>query len=252
VTNDPLSLSPSASFVVERECGKGYQVTSAEGAHADECKGRALALLDALGQPDPKGPEEYFRWFGPIKPAGECVGVSVKLLPNGEVRCHQAWFLLPKAAPSRRHPVVLFACVLLAGLIVGALLGRILFVQDRETLPGPPLGNGSPVKDKRDPPPKDTPPDIGTAQLKVELASSRNLRAKLRKYLSQEGFAADRSNAVTDEKRSVKLIADLDKTPPPQETILLSNIEVTRLLVLLEKLEDLATSSIPSSKSERP
>jgi hypothetical protein len=46
----------------------------------------------------------------------------------------------------------------------------------------------------------------------------------------------------------VKLIADLDKTPPKQESIGLNNDEVAKLLRLLETLETINPK--PAQKSE--
>lgn len=249
--NQPASLSPSACFVVEREPGKGYQVTSAEGFYADELKGRALALLDTLGQPDPKGPAEYFRWVGPTTPAGEYVGVAVKLMPNGEARYHQAWFQDPKPVTRPVRSVGLRILVLLVVFAAGAFAGRTLLAPGGSTTPGPVSGNGGlPGSSKVDPPAKDGPPDVRLTRLNNELASSRDVRAKLKGYLSQEGFAADTSTPVVDERRSVKLIADLDKTPPPLETIRLSNLEVAKLLRLLETLDDWTINPKPAQKSE--
>jgi hypothetical protein len=86
------------------------------------------------------------------------------------------------------------------------------------------------------------------AKLKEELASSRKVRDKLKKYLSQKEFTEGTSKPVVDERRSVKLIADLDKTPPDQESIGLKNVEVAKLLSLLETLETIDPE--PAQKSE--
>src|SRR5690606_28128834 len=109
--NQPSNLTPSACFVIERERGKGYQVTSAEGPCADEWRTRALTLLDVLGQPDPKGPAEYCRWVGPITPSEEYVSVSVKLMPNGEARYHQVWFEVPKPVTRPARSIGLLSLV---------------------------------------------------------------------------------------------------------------------------------------------
>jgi hypothetical protein len=237
--------------VIERVPSEGYQVTSAEGRYADEWKGRALALLDTLGQPDPKGPAEYYRWVGPITPSGEYVGVSVQLTPNGEARYHQAWFQAAKPMTRPTRSIGLLILVMLVTFAAGAFAGRTLFAPGVPTTPGPISGNGgSPGTSKVDPPAKYVPPDMRLTKLKNELASSRNLRAKLKGYLAQEGFAADTLTPVVDEKRSVKLIADLDKTPPPLETIRLSNIEVAKLVRLLETLDEWTTNPKPPQQSE--
>ena len=180
--NQPTNLSPSACFVVEREPGKGYQVASAEGDYAAEWKGRALDLLDSLGQPDPKGPAEYFRWVGPITPSGEYVGVSVKLMPNGEARYHQAWFQVPKRTHRYARSIGSVIVVLLLVFAADAFAWRNLGVPDSQTAPAPVAHEaGSPGNSKPVPPVKDAPPDVRTTTLKNELASSRDVWAKLKK-----------------------------------------------------------------------
>jgi hypothetical protein len=117
------------------------------------------------------------------------------------------------------------------------------------TSPDPISRNGgSPETSKVDPSAKDGPPDMRLAKLKEELASSRKVRDKLKKYLSQKEFTEGTSKPVVDERRSVKLIADLDKTPPDQESIGLKNVEVAKLLSLLETLETIDPE--PAQKSE--
>lgn len=242
--NQPANLSPSACFVVERVRSEGYQVTSARGRYADEWKGRAVDLLEALGQPDPRGPAKDFRLVGPITPSGEYVGVYVKLMPNGEARYRQAWFQVPKPVPRARRSILVVVVLVIVAFAAGAFAGRNLLAPDPPTARGPVAGEaGSPDSNKPDPSEKD-------AKLKSELASSRDVRAKLKKYLSQEGFAADISTSVIEEKRSVKLIADLDRTPPPKETILLSNIEVARLVSLLETLDEWTANPKAAPKPE--
>lgn len=243
----PDNLGPSACFVVERVPGQGYQVTSAKGRYANEWKARALALLDTLGQPDPKGPAEYHRWVGPIAPSGEYVGVSVKLTRNGEARFHQAWFetARPMTRPTR---CILLILVMLVIFATGALAGGMLLAPGLSTTSGPISGNGLPGVSKSDPRTKDTPPDMRLTKLKNELDSSRDVRAKLKGYLAQEGFAEDISTPVVDERRSVKLIADLDAAPPPLESIRLSNVEVAKLLRLLETLDDWTINPKPAQK----
>lgn len=249
--NQTTNLGPSACFVIERIPSEGYQVTSAEGRFAEEWKGRALALLDTLGQPNPKGPTEYYRWVGPIKPSGEYVGVSVKLTPSGEARYHQAWFQATKPMTRPTYSISLLILVMLVTFAAGAFAGRAFFAPSVPSTPGPISGNGgSPGTSKVDPSAKDTPSDERLTTLKTVLASSRDVRAKLKEYLAQEGFAADTTKDVVDEKRSVKLIADLDKTPPPVESIRLSNIEVRNLLDMLATLEELTTDPKPPQKSE--
>jgi hypothetical protein len=219
---------------------------SAEGCSAAEWKGRALALLDALGQPDPKGPAEYLRWVA--TPSGEYVRVSVKLMPNGEARYYQEWFQVPKPVTCPTRSIGLLIVVLLLVFAAGAFAGRTLLVPDRAMTPGSVAGEtGRPGRSNPNP----APADLRTENLNKQLASSRDVRTKLREYLSQEGFAPDSSTSVVDEKRSIKLIADLDRTPPPQETVRLSNIEVAKLVKLLERLDEWTTNSKAPPKSER-
>jgi hypothetical protein len=84
--------------------------------------------------------------------------------------------------------------------------------------------------------------------LKKELAPSREVRDRLKDYLSQKEFTEDTSKSVVGLRRSVKLIADLDKTPPKQESISLNNVEVAELLKLLKTLETINPE--PAQKSE--
>jgi hypothetical protein len=245
--NQPTNLSPTACFVIEREPGKGYQVTSAEGLYAEEWRRRALTLLDALGQPDPKGPAEYYRWVETIRPSREYVGVSVKLMPNGEARYHQAWFQATKAGPRPKRSAAMLAFALLVAFFFGVFAGQTFVPLGGRAAPGPVQANADPpARTTPDPPVKADPPDRRIAKLKNELSSSRDMRAKLVKYLSQEGLAADTS--AVDERRSVKLIADLDKTPPPQETIRLDNFEVAKFVKLLDALDEWTAK--PSPKPE--
>jgi hypothetical protein len=249
--------------VVERVPGKGYQVTLAEGHHAKEWHRRALDFLDILGQPDPKGPTEYYRWVGPIAPSGEYVSVSVKLLPNGEARYHQAWYQAgrPATRPTRSINLLILALnlmilVLLVVVAVGASAGRTLFSPRVSAPPvAEPESGNSPGNGHRAPSPQKTHPRMRfnpdlVRRLDVELAASADVRAKLKDYLTQPGLAADPSLPVVDERRSVKLIADLDTKPPPQETIRLTNIEVGKVVRLLETLHDWKASPQPTAPSD--
>ena len=245
--NSALSLLPIASFVVERVPGKGYIVTSADGPMAAEWKDRALALLDDIGQPDPKGPEQFFRWVGPVPPSGEYVGTVVKLKPNGEARYDQSWFRL--AQPMARRWLQgfgLLVAMLVVGLITGFYVGRTR-VPDWSPQPEPPPEVSTPTaQDGSKAPPRD--PRV--VRFNMQLDSTRDVREKLIAYLSQEGFSAP-SGEVVDVKRSIKMIADLDTSPPPRESIRLSNTEVAKLLDLLNILEEVRPAlSIRSDHSE--
>ena len=234
---------PSARFVIERVPSKGYQVTRAEGQFADKWKKRALDLLDKLGQPDPNGPEEYYRWV--IDRPGVYVGVSVKLRPNGEAWYYQEWFQTAELKTRLKRTIVIIL-VMLVTFGAGVLADRKFFAPRDSTSADPISWNGgSPGTSKVDPSAKDGQPDMS---LKKELESSREVRDKLKKYLSQKEFTEGTSKPVVDERRSVKLIADLDKTPPDQESIGLKNVEVAKLLSLLETLETIDPE--PAQKSE--
>jgi hypothetical protein len=131
---------------------------------------------------------------------------------------------------------------LFLGLLVffaaGAVTGRTLFAPAAPTAPGTVSANGGlPEGSKAELPSHAIPTVEKQAKLKNALTSSQELRAKLKEYLSQPDFAADTSTSVIDEKRTVKLTSDLDKTPQGVESIFLNNIEVQKLLELLEALE---------------
>ena len=237
---------PSARFVIERVPSKGYQVTRAEGQFADKWKKRALDLLDKLGQPDPNGPEEYYRWV--IDRPGVYVGVSVKLRPNGEAWYYQEWFQTAELKTRLKRTIVIIL-VMLVTFGAGVLADRKFFAPRDSTSADPISWNGgSPGTSKVDPSAKDGQPDMSLAKLKKELASSREVRDRLKDYLSQKEFTEDTSKSVVGLRRSVKLIADLDKTPPKQESISLNNVEVAELLKLLKTLETINPE--PAQKSE--
>ena len=242
----PRILCPSACFVIERVPSKGYQVTRAEGQFADKWKKRALDLLDKLGQPDPNGPEEYYRWV--IDRPGVYVGVSVKLRPNGEAWYYQEWFQTAELKTRLKRTIVIIL-VMLVTFGAGVLADRKFFAPRDSTSADPISWNGgSPGTSKVDPSAKDGQPDMSLAKLKKELASSREVRDRLKDYLSQKEFTEDTSKSVVGLRRSVKLIADLDKTPPKQESISLNNVEVAELLKLLKTLETINPE--PAQKSE--
>lgn len=245
-------LCPSACFVVERVPSKGYQVTSAEGRYAKEWNGRALALLDTLGQPDPKGPAEYYRWVGPIAPSGEYVGVSVKLTPNGEAWYHQAWFQATK--PLGLRILALRVLVMLVIFAAGAFAGRSLLAPDVSSTLCSISGNGLSESCKVDLPPKDPPPDVRLTMLKNEIASSWNVRDKLKGYLSQNGFAASLKAPVTTVETVVRLQDFFtDRITPgtiENKELRLTNVEVRHILNLLAALDEWTTKPMLPQKAE--
>ena len=246
--NQPPQIVPDACFVVKREPTKGYQVTSAEGPNAEIWRDRALTLLDAVGQPDPKGPTESFCFFGPITPSGEYVAVSVKMMSNGEARYKQAWFSFPSPISRSNRSISLLILVSIVGLVVGAIAGNAFPVLVRTTPSDPKSEEAGGGKPKPESPANDPPLDAHSVRLKIELVSSKDVRTKLKRYFSQEGLAANTS--VIDKKSSVKLIADLDTTPPPRESIRLNNFEVAKLLKVLDSLDDWSTYPKPSPMPE--
>jgi len=236
-------LNKCAFFIIERQPGKGYQVASSEGSRADELKERALALLDMIGQPDPKGPSEYLRWLGPIAPNGEYVGVFARLLPNGEARYHQAWFRVPYAVPSIMRSLGFLVFISFVMFVAGVMVQRTCFTPEQSSkLHIDTKHEGSLNKDRSAPPVNHASQNLSMNALRTEIASCTDMRLKIRHYLSQEGLGAETSQSVVDEKRSVKLISDLDKLPPPQESIPLSNIEVAKLVRLLVALDEWAVN----------
>jgi hypothetical protein len=114
------AVCPVAVFVVEREIGCGYRVTHSEGAEAGHLADSALAILDVLGQPDPRDPETVVRWLKPDEAFGHSVGVRVMRLSNGEVRYEQTWFA---AAAKPRWSALWFIASLLLGGISGVVAG---------------------------------------------------------------------------------------------------------------------------------
>ena len=241
---------PSARFVIERVPSKGYQVTRAEGQFADKWKKRALDLLDKLGQPDPNGPEEYYRWV--IDRPGVYVGVSVKLRPNGEAWYYQEWFQTAELKTRLKRTIVIIL-VMLVTFGAGVFAYPKFFAPRVSTSLGSISRNGgSPGTSKVDPSAKDGPPEMSLEKLKEELAPSRKVRDRLKEYLSQKEFTQKEFTEDTSKSagkwRSVKLIADLDETSPKKESIGLKNDEVAELLKLLETLEKINPK--PAQKSE--
>lgn len=233
-----VKLTPFARFLVEREPGRGYQVTRAEGPEADAWKEPALALLNAIGQPDPNGPKKCLYLVSSGASLGDFVSVLVEIFDNGEASFHQAWFRVSTQAWWARWQVgamILFIVIIGVAAIAWRFLPPANDPTDR-----PPLKNqnGSAMLGSRDSAVKVAPPDAITMQLKDTLPRSRSVRERLKEYLSQEGFAADKPFSVVVEKRSVKLISDLDRSPPPVESIPLSNLEVARLLEFLETVDE--------------
>jgi len=250
-TQPPSCLAPCACFTIERKPGEGYQVTSAEGASTEKYKKHALDLLNVLGQPDPRGPKEYFRLIEPpATPSGEYVHVHIKLVENGQVWYHQAWFQGVNAmVRSKGWKRLLLLLSVLFIFVSGAFTGiyadrALLSSRDQWAAPGSVANNSDLSKNtKPDPTAKGTPQDKQMDELKKLIEISKDVRSKLKDYLSQDGLSIDTSLPVTTVKRSVKLIDDRDdseKKPLTKQTIQLDNKEVEKLLKLLDKLENIA------------
>lgn len=234
-------LLPHTRFIVEQLPGQGYQITSAEGERSNELRADALSLLDVLGQPDPKGPTEYFRLIKPINSIGEYVGTFVNLLKNGEARYHFAWFRVPKNSQHLRAQRFTYVLLLFVAF-VGGMLFCWGFFTTKHISSSPDLL----TKNKSDPEKKsDLLAEIALSELQLlkmkdELIVSQNVRSRLKDYLSQKEFIGDTSASVIKEKRAVKLISDLDFNSPRQENMRLSNIDVVKLVELLIALDELS------------
>lgn len=260
ITKLPQFLTPLASFVVERLPCEGYQVTSADGPRAAEWSERALDLLDTLGQPDPNGPVEYIRLVGPLSPAGECVSVWIRLLPNGEARYRQTWFQVPTQTRSFWHRVASCLVLLLVGAAMGAvggIAGVWKFSICNRWLLRPAASESAPLSPERGK--SDVPAPARDAELDElhnDLILIRPLLVKLHEFLSQEGFPA-MDQEVTDVKTVVRLSDSFTRSDGPPATIKqrdlpLTNVDVRDLLKLFERLKKLsqkqAVDEIPARK----
>jgi hypothetical protein len=143
--------------------------------------------------------------------------------------------------------VALLTASLLIVFAMGALAGRAFDRRGAEPVTAPaPVVVQPPMNDVV------SAEELNAARLMQELRRSRGVREKLKRYLSQEGLAADKSVPVVEERRAVKLIADLDKAPPSQESMRLSNIDVEKVLALMEAIENwsAALGDQPSSRED--
>ncbi|MEJ5276422.1 MAG: hypothetical protein WHU94_10975 [Thermogemmata sp.] len=232
--NSQSDIQPVYTFRIERRPGEGYTVVSSEGQDAERQKQTALKLLDAIGQPDPKGPQQYERL---VQHAEYCVRVSVQLQPDGTAQIRQKWFsMIPSAAHPgswRRVAQALLLCFLL-GAGAGAWAGYSLGKQS----PPPPTTAQKPEKKNetgKQPPP---PPDETLKTLRDSLVRNQEVLQTLKQFLSQEGLAAPKEGA-SEKKRSIKVLVDLDPLPPGiRESLTLNNQQVRQLLDLLQELLD--------------
>lgn len=232
---------PVARFTIEREPTRGYQITRAEGTQAEQWRTHALDLLEKLEQPSPTGAVESYQWLEITAPARLAVGVTVKREASGEVCIYQTWFVVPRRTLASQKDWLTLLGLLSLVFILGLFSGRRNAPKSsadvgpnapREPVPATsssesPANNQKTITD-------DSLRDLFFYKLRGDLTASAQVREKLHRFLSQAGFAADFANAVVHEQRSIKLISDLDIAPPPQETMRLSNLEVAKLLKLLE------------------
>ena len=232
------SAHPVAKFVVERIAGTGYCVTSSSGPECSALQKDAMTLLDKVKQTNAESDDVTCEWIGPIGPKGYFVGVTTVPTTDGELRYKQSWF----AGGKRQLSIVTYVAGMILSLVVGMGVGAVAANLAVTTVDAP---GGTPASDPRglqaqentdtdlERPADETAYD----DLRTEIVATEELRAKMGEYLQQEGLAADPSLPVIEEHRSVKIIADLDRSPPQRESIRLSNVEVLALLKLLERLD---------------
>ena len=233
-----LESHPIATFVVERDPAKGYRVASREGQDADAFADAALSVLDAIGQPDPRGRQVTFRWLGPTAPSNCYVAVWVTMLPSGEARYQQAWYRPAKTATGSPWVLPLFSVTMAAAAFWGGML-----VQRRSEAPTeqvPPIHEPERVQSQ------------GPAQPRLRevagpliaaITDADNPVTVLEQFLGQEGIAApvdDAGNRSGPEKeRVVTLTASQEFGPKvPSEKKTFSNYEAAKLLSLFRRLRD--------------
>lgn len=87
-----MTAKPIATFVVERQPGEGYLVTSSAGKRSSQLQREALRILDLLGHHPAEGPEEVDAWLGPVGSTSAYVRIHVQRTESGQTRYGQAWF----------------------------------------------------------------------------------------------------------------------------------------------------------------
>lgn len=231
--------APDAIFVVERRPGQGYGVTSSQGPQAASLQRAAVEILNLLGQPDPRGPEEIQRWIPNAGPQQQSLFVRIRRTPEGESVYHQAWFAAsgsePVQPPAPGGNRGWLAWILF--LLMGGVLGWML----RGSLAAPPsIEQPSPGGSATAPPPVlPDPAALGRtdAALQVPVRLSREVRKKLHQFLGQPGLTGWPEEADTVEQ-TVEL-RDFRKTPRGVkiDPLYLTSDEVRSLRRLLETLE---------------
>jgi hypothetical protein len=228
-----MTQGPEAVFVVERRPGQGYVITSAAGVRAPALQRAAVEVLDQLGQPDPRGPEEVERWLPAAGPDRQPLFVRIRRTAEGESVYHQCWFPpgVPPARPRRvLWPWLAVALVLFLG---GGAAGW--------SWRGPPAEAQTTRENKPEPGEKHLPDPPGLtrsdALLQVPLRKAREPRKKLAEFLKQPGLSGWEDEAGTVD-RTVEL-RDFRKTPRGVkiEPVYLTGDEVRALRALLEALD---------------
>lgn len=234
------STQPVAKFVVERIAGTGYCVTSSSGPECSALQKDAMTLLDKVKQTNAEPDDVTCEWIGPVGSKGYFVGVTTSPTADGELRYKQSWF----AGQKKQLAMVTYVAGMILSLVVGMGVGAVVANLAVTTVEAP---GGTPASDPRGlkahestdtvfvQPANETAYD----DLHTKIVATKELRVKIAEYLNQDGLAADPSLPVVEERRSVKVIADLDRSPPPRESIRLSNVEVLALLKLLDRLDKL-------------
>lgn len=216
---------PVATFLIEREPGTGYVVTSAEGPSSGSLRTSALAALDFVGQPDPNGPGQTFHWIGPIGPAGESLGIVAQLTSNGEAKYRQTWFAASAVQSRRWLPIATCAVGFVVGLAAAWLVrGSSATTTDGQEAAAPPA----------------VARDVSSSlPLGAPLRTTRALREELREFLGQDGFAGSASQVTTGEEPFVLLVAVREDGSPAKATIRWNPADNARWRTLLEALREL-------------
>lgn len=225
-----MTNGPEAVFVVERLPGRGYVVTSATGHRSQVLAPAALAILDRLGQPDPRGPDEVQRWLPDAGPDHQPVYVRIHRTSEGESVYRQTWFppIAPVVPPKRRRGygwLVLAAMLFVSGSAFGWWC---------RPLPLQPIAQPEPTPI---PVPKPTQVTRNDAWLQVPLRKASEPRRKLAEFLRQPGLTGWPEEAGLVE-RTVEL-RDFRKTPRGVkiDPVYLTADEARALRSLLETLE---------------
>lgn len=233
-----LDNHPIAAYVVDRDPIRGYRVASRQGREADVHADAALAALDAIGQPDPRGPQVAFRWLGPIEPSRCYVAVWVTMLPSGEARYQQAWYRPAKVASGSAWLWPVLSLALAAAAFGGGILVERL--DWNLTEPVPPVHDLPTIQGKASNEP--TIREIA-GPLITAIADADNPVTVLEQFLGQDGIATpvddagnrsgpleERVVTLTDSREFGKRAASEKKT--------FSNYEASKLLSLFRQLRE--------------